>query len=448
MKKRSIYPIAVALLIVVTGIFILNNHNKKETSEVVFFPLKERPGIMAKTEEARRVQKQFNEHMKVVRTNPDDVKSRIALSTLYIQEARITGNHLYYDKAAINYINEVLKIDSSHFEALVLKALISMSRHQFSEALFLAEKARAINPDNAFVYGILVDGHVESGNYTAAVKEADIMMSLRPDLRSYSRVSYLREIHGDYPGAIEAMKLAVDAGLPGDEATEWARVHLGELYGMIGDLANSKMQYAISLRYRPGYPYALAGMGRIAGASGEFDKAIAFLIQADSMMDEHSFKEDLADVYKLAGNKGKADSIIQWLINDMVNEGKNEEREGGLTSNDDGEFAHVYLEAGDFDKALQHALADFNRRPSNIQVNENLAWVYYHKKEYDKAVFYVEKAMKTKSKNPALLCRAGLIYAKTGNKEKAKQFLGAATRSHYNVITALKQEALNALETL
>ena len=447
MKKRIIYVIALALLIMAVPFIFLSN-NRRETTEAVFFPLKKRPGALATTEEARLVQKQFGEFMKVVRTNPEDLKSRIALSSLYIQEARITGDHLYYDKAAMKYINEVLEQDSLHFEALVLKALITMSRHQFSAALKLAEKARALNPDNAFVHGILVDGHVESGNYIAAIKEADSMMSLRPDLRSYSRVSYLREIHGDFSGAIEAMKLAVDAGLPGDEATEWARVHLGELFETTGDLRNARMQYEISLQCRPGYPYALAGMGRLAMASGEFDKAIAFLIHADRSLSEHSFKEELADLYELTGRKDKADSIIHGLINALVKETKNEGSDEVLTQNEDGEFVHVYLRVGDIDKALQHALNDFNRRPHNIQVNETLAWVYYIKKDYDKALSYLETAMKTKSKNPVLLCRAGLIYAKTENREKAKLLLGELKNVNCSVPLPLKKLGLQELKTL
>ena len=131
--------------------------------------------------------------------------------------------------AAMKYVNEVLEKDPLHFEALTFKSLLYLSQHHFADGLAMAEKARAINPYNAFVHGILVDGNVEMGNYFAAVEEADIMMSIRPDMRSYSRVSYLREIHGDYPGAIEAMKLAVDAGPPGDEATEWARSSTGKI---------------------------------------------------------------------------------------------------------------------------------------------------------------------------------------------------------------------------
>ena len=115
---------------------------------------------------------------------------------------------------------------------------------------------------------------------------------------------------------------------------------------------------------------------------------------------------------------------------------------------EDGEFVLVYLKSGEIDKSLQHALNDFNRRPSNIQVNETLAWVYYIKKEYDKALSYLETAMKTKSKNPVLLCRAGLIYAKTENREKAKQLLGELKNANCRVPLPLKKLGLQELQTL
>jgi len=335
-----------------------------------------------------------------------------------------------------------------HFEALTLKALLKLAEHDFSDGLALAEKARTINPDNAFVHGILVDGHVELGNYTAAVKEADIMMSIRPDLRSYSRVSYLREIHGDYPGAIDAMKLAVDAGPPGDEATEWARIQLGKLYEISGDLKNAEMSYHISLQYRPGYAYAYAGLGRIATLAKEYDKAITYYRQAESLVNDNSFKEDMADVYQQAGQKNKSDSIINRLLITMDEDSKKDESGEETGHYADGELAHVYLQAGSYDNALKHALAEYNRRPSNIEANETLAWVYYNKQEYAKALAHIETATKTNSKDPVLLCRAGLIYAKTGNKLKAKSLLGEGTKVNCYVPAPLKQQSLNALQTL
>ena len=143
-------------------------------------------------------------------------------------------------------VDDVLKRNENNFEALSLKAMILLSEHHFADALAVAQKAVAINPYNAFVYGTLVDAYVEMGDYKSAVENLEKMISIRPDMRSYARVSYLREIHGDYPGAIEAMKLAVDAGVPGDEATAWTRIQFGHLFEKTGDMKNAEMHYRIA----------------------------------------------------------------------------------------------------------------------------------------------------------------------------------------------------------
>jgi len=448
MKKNHSYLTVLALFTITVCFIAFKYKRDEQVRGIAFYPLKERVGIMSQSEEANLVRKQFANLMKVARTNPDDIKSRIELASLYICEARITGNYLYYDMAALKCVDEVLAIDSLYFDALALKALIQLSQHHFSDGLIIAQKAIAINPDNAFVHGVLVDANVELGNYPVAVEEADRMISIRPDLRSYSRVSYLREIYGDYPGAIEAMKMAVEAGPPGDEATEWTRTQLGKLFEMTNDLKSAEMHYRIALRYRPGYAYALAGLGRIALASKEYEKAISFYMQADSVVNDYSIKEDMADAFRLSGSANKADSIIKWLVNSMSSDVKKGENNGRIGHYADKELANVYLKAGDYDKALSHAIAEYNRRPGNIDVNETMAWVYYNKKDYDKASSFLGAAMKTASKNPGLLCHAGLIYAKTGYKEKAKELLGEVTNPNCHIFPPLKQEALNALQTL
>ena len=73
--------------------------------------------------------------MKVIGTNPDDTKSRISLAALYIQEARVTGQYMYYDMAAMKYVNEVLEKEPTNFEALTFKSLIYLSQHHFAEGL-------------------------------------------------------------------------------------------------------------------------------------------------------------------------------------------------------------------------------------------------------------------------------------------------------------------------
>src|SRR4029078_12748706 len=130
--------------------------------------------------------------------------------------------------------------------------------------------------------------------------------AIRPDLRSYSRISYLREIFGDYEGAKEAMKMAVKAGGPGMEQTEWCRVYLGKLYEQTGSIDTAEMIYQAASVARPNYAPALAALGRIERAKKNYPEAIKYFEQASSLVKENSFGDELVDLYRLDGNPKKA----------------------------------------------------------------------------------------------------------------------------------------------
>lgn len=94
------------------------------------------------------------------------------------------------------------------------------------------------------------------------------------------------------------------------------------------------------------------------------------------------------------------------------------------------------------------ALAEYNRRPANIEVNETVAVVFYRKGNYAKALPYIETALKTNCRNPELLCHAGLIYAKTGETNKAKIFLQHALKNNPCIPAELEKESRGILSTL
>jgi tetratricopeptide (TPR) repeat protein len=114
----------------------------------------------------------------------------------------------------------------------------------------------------------------------------------------------------------------------------------------------------------------------------------------------------------------------------------------------DRELAYAYLKINNYDKALDHALLEYNRRPDNIDVNETLAWVYYSKGDYAKALPFAQAALKTNSKNPTLLCRMGLIYFKNADKEMAGKLLKAGLAANPNIHTELKTGSQQALAAL
>lgn len=444
MKKGIIYTLLIAVMAATTAFIYINNTKKEEA----VLPYKERTGVLASSNEYKLTRLKAKALFEQIKKTPAAIKPKLELASLYIQEARITGDHVYYDLAAMKLANDVLKTDSNNFEANVFKGTIYLSQHHFAEALPLCKRIQQLNPSNAFVYGMMIDANVELGNYDEAVANADKMISIRPDIRSYSRISYLREIYGDNAGAIEAMKLAVSAGYPGDEGTEWARVHLGQLYENTGDILNAQMHYTIALEERPDYAYGYAGLGRISRAAKNYSEAIRYYQKADSLVVDYSFKDELTDLYLLNGEKEKskasAKQVIEMLASKIV-DGKEETEHGHYA---DRELAYAYIKTNELDKAYNHAFTEYNRRPQNIDVNETLAWVCYNKSDFENAQKYITVALKTNSKNPTLLCRAGLIYAKSGDTAKAKELIRSALNKTSNINETLKAEAQKVIASV
>ncbi|MEO6327552.1 MAG: tetratricopeptide repeat protein, partial [Ginsengibacter sp.] len=238
---------------------------------------------------------------------------------------------------------------------------------------------------------------------------------------------------------------AVETGGAGDEHTEWTRTQLANLYEKTGDFKSADSTYNISLSLRPNYPYALAGLARLALVKNDFNTAIGYYLKADSIIDDNTIKEELADVYRLQGHKQKADEITTGIVEQLSKDSETGNKDETIGHYADKELAYAYLKVNKIDKALEHAMLEYNRRPDNIDVNETVAWVYYNKGDYAKALPYIKMALKTHSKNSVLLTRASLIFYKTGDKELAKATLKEAESTNAYV-GSLRQETLNVMQ--
>jgi tetratricopeptide (TPR) repeat protein len=221
---------------------------------------------------------------------------------------------------------------------------------------------------------------------------------------------------------------------------------LGHLYENSGDLRSAEMHYRIALEERPDYPYALAGLARISTAKKDYGTSINYLLKATSLVNDYSFKEDLADAYRLNGEAGKSDALAKSVVEEM-----NKDSKSGLTNDNlghyaDRELAYAYLKINEPGKALEHALTEYERRPKNIDVNETVAWVLYNENKPTEAIPYLKEALKTNNKNPTLLCRAGLIFAKAGEKEKGKILLEDGLKNNPNITEDLRSESFNELK--
>ena len=409
-------------LLTLLGIFIIiftasgslsgcnSNENKlkalvSEQDPMSIPDLPERTGTLAKAAEWTKTKEKVAELKQKIALKPEDTKLRLQAATIFIAEQRITGEHHFLFSAIEKILNGVLSLDPQNFEAKVYKASLRMTEHRFADAMKLAEEAKAINPNNAYVYGILVDANVELGNYKEAVEMSDKMQAIKPSLESYSRVSYLREIYGDNNGAIEAMKLAVKAGLPGSEPQSWSLNILGDLFFNAGNYSEAQNAYEENLFLRPSYAPSMAGLAKVEAFKENYTRALSLLDSASAIMKDNSFEEQKGDVYAAMGETKKAQDSYNLVQALLIADANTPQHSVSM------ELAKSFTKTNQWDSAHKYALMEYSLRPKNIDVNNELAWIAYNKKEIVQAKEYLKTAMSTGSKNPELMKRAALINA-------------------------------------
>jgi tetratricopeptide (TPR) repeat protein len=386
--------------------------------------LKGRKAGLGTPSEIANVASIYDKQKAILQNDPSKAEAYLSLAELFMNEARITGEHPYYYPAALKMIDGIPNIAAQNeelrFQAAYYRASIFLSMHEFAKGLEEGEKARQIFPRNAGIYGVLIDGNVELGNYEEAVRLSDIMVGMRPDLRSYSRVSYLRELHGDPKGAIEAMEMAVDAAMPGYEQSAWVRLTLGKLHETYGQLDEAKMQYAILLQEREGYPFAYAGLASVAAKQGNDAEALENLDKAIALIPEVSFFEQKVGLLRRAGQTEAADKMIQEIDAMMM-----EDQASGHQV--DLEMAVMQLRiAKDQEAALVSARKALAARPNNIDVNAVMAEISYAMGDYAQAQKYMDVAMRTGSQDPTKNCVAGMIQIQLGKVAEGKAILAKA----------------------
>ena len=152
---------------------------------------------------------------------------------------------------------------------------LALIRHRFREALGFGRDARRLAPFAARPYGVVGDALLELGRYREAFATFDRMVATKPSVASYARVAYARELHGDRPGAVVAMQLALDAAAGTPEPTAWAHVELAKLALGDGRLGDAARHVAAALAVSPGYVLALEQRARIEAARGRLGRAVA-----------------------------------------------------------------------------------------------------------------------------------------------------------------------------
>jgi tetratricopeptide (TPR) repeat protein len=353
-----------------------------------------------------------------LRGDSSNTKALDTLGLAYLQRVRETGDASYYGKAD-GILREALRLAPNDLIATAGLGQLALSRHRFRAALALGLRAKRISPTTAGVYGVIGDAEIELGRYRAAFASFDRMNAIKPDVASYARVSYARELIGHTADAERAMSLAASAALGEREASSWTHVQLGLLDLNSGHARRALVEMQHALQLYPDYYVALDGMAQAQVGLGDLSAARTFEQSAVDRVPLPQYVGLLGDLEATLGKHVAA--TREYALIGVI--------EKLLAANGVRNDLDIALFDVDHGIALRHALVlarrGYTERPS-ILGDDVLGWALARNGKCAEALRWSERALRLGTQDPLKLFHRGWIAACLGNRNEARAFYGRA----------------------
>jgi tetratricopeptide (TPR) repeat protein len=331
---------------------------------------------------------------------PNSTDAYNQLASAYMQKARETAD-FNFNAHADAAITRSLKIDPDNYDGLKLRTKLQLTYHRFAEALETTHQLQAFRNDDHDVWGQMTDALVELGDYPAAVKAAQTMVDLRPDSASYARVSYLRSLHGDTQGAIDAMTAALKSANPNDpEGVAWCHVQLGNELTNAGKLEEAEREFDIALRIFPNHSLALQSKARARVAAGDLNEAVAIYEREPNSADA---AQALGDLFIRLGKPDAAKAAFEKF--------ENLERENAALERSWRHMVNFWLDHDqNLAEALKLASTEYESR-KDIFTCDSLAWALFKNGRVADAKKVIREALRTGTKDQRINDHARIIFS-------------------------------------
>jgi tetratricopeptide (TPR) repeat protein len=336
------------------------------------------------------------------------------LGYLYVARARVSnnpGDYTLAEKAAAcleaRYPDEAA--------ALLLRGHVLHQLHRFSEA---EQLARALVARRTVVldYGLLGDALMEQGRLSEAAAAYQKMLDLKPFYQSYTRAAHIRWLKGDLPGAIAAMRLAIDAASPRDpELSAWAWTRLAAYELQAGRLDESLKAADAALRHQPDYAAALLARGRILLASKRPTEAIAPLSRAATLNPLPEYQWALADALRVQGRLGAAAAVELEIAT------------SGAAADPRTVALYLATRRTGADKALALVEEELRTRADVFTLDAH-AWALAAAGRTAEARDVIGRALAEGTEDARLFLHAGVIHGALGQRREARRWLNKAER--------------------
>jgi tetratricopeptide (TPR) repeat protein len=366
---------------------------------------------------ARSTDERIRSLQGALRSDPKNSSAYALLGNAYLQKVRETADASYYARAELAF-ERALNQDPRDAGALTGMGALALGRHDFRTGLSYGRRALALAPNVARIYGVIVDALVELGRYAEAGRTLQRMVDLKPNLDSYARVSYFRELHGDLAGATAAMRLAASAAPAAGENRSYIQTLLGNLELQRGRLDAAAVSYRSALAGFPGYAPADAGLARIDAAHGRLEPAIERLRSVTQRLPLPEYVIALGEAELAAGLRADARRDF-----DLV---RAQQRLLGASGvNTDAEIAVFEADHGEPRRAVRLGRRGYAAAPS-VRSADALGWALTRGGRPVEGLAYARRALRLGSRDPLFLYHAGMAAQGAGEPEAARRYLSAA----------------------
>jgi tetratricopeptide (TPR) repeat protein len=350
-----------------------------------------------------------------VRSDPSDPRGYAELGLTYLQKSRESGDPSFYPKAEA-VLREALNRSPGSFTATSGLGSLALARHEFAEALVLGQRARRLNPAIPRNFGVIADAQIELGRYAAAERTLQRWVNLKPELSSYARISYFRELHGDLRGALRAMRLAVSAGGDTPESFSYVQTLVGNIQLDRGAYAAAERAYQGVLDANPGYAPALAGLARLEAGRGQYRSAIGRYREVVRVLPLPEHVIALAETEQAAGDPAAArrDYALVDAQTELL-------RANGV--NTDVDLALFEANHGSARQAVALGRSAWRQAPG-VRSADAYSWALHRAGRARAAMRLSREAMRLGSRDPSFLYHAGVIARRAGRIGAARELLG------------------------
>lgn len=377
--------------------------------------------------------------MAAVRARPSGANALVVLASALLQKARETGAVSYYQRAD-QALRRALARDASNAAAYTTRGALRLARHDFRGALRDGLRARRLAPDIVKPFAVVVDANVELGRYAAAGRALQRMIDRKPNLDAYARVSYFRELHGDLPGAREALNLALAAGGEAPENAAYIQALQGNLELVRGRRDAARAAYRAAVARVPGYVPAIVGLARVDAASRRHDAAIRRLRGVVARLPLPGYVILLGETQMAAGHRAAARRTFGIV--------RAEQRLlAGAGFNTDVDLATFEADHGDHARALKLARAAWRNAPG-VRSADALGWALTCAGRPRQGLAWGRRALRLGSRDALFLYHAGMSARAAGDRAAAARLLRRALQAdpHFSALFAPRaRRALNAL---